>query len=108
MLYEVTWNLVDKNGISGDLLAHDLTKGNALMMQIMLGGMKLQPCNPSFVDARNAIVQAENTLTGGKNHCALWHGFAKRGLGIGAKFDGRQRKEDFGVPEACLLEKSRV
>ncbi|KAJ2065242.1 hypothetical protein GGI17_000498 [Coemansia sp. S146] len=105
MLYEITWNLVDKHGISGDLFAHDLTKGNALMMQLILGGMKLQPCNPSFVDARNAIVQAENILTGGKNHCALWHGFAKRGLGIGAKFDGRQRKEDFGVPEECLLAK---
>ncbi|KAJ2736745.1 hypothetical protein IW152_000499 [Coemansia sp. BCRC 34962] len=101
MLYEVTWNLLDKNGISGDLFARDLTKGDALMMQIMLDGMKLQPCNPSFVDARDAIVQAEKILTGGKNLCALWQGFSRRGLGIGAKFDGRQHKEDFGMPEAC-------
>ncbi|KAJ2825552.1 hypothetical protein GGI24_003126 [Coemansia furcata] len=103
MLYEVTWNLVDKNGISEDLFAHDLATGNALMMQIVLNGMKLQPCNPSFVDARNAIIQAENILTGGKNHCALWHGFARRGLGVDARFDGRKRSEDFGVPEACQL-----
>lgn len=51
--------------------------------------MKLQPCNPSFFDARNAIIQADQVLTGGENFCALWEGFAERGLGPDAKVEGK-------------------
>ncbi|KAJ2910287.1 hypothetical protein GGI21_001021 [Coemansia aciculifera] len=102
ILYEVTWNLADANGIADDLLAHDLAKGTSLMLQVLLDAMKLQPCNPSLIDARNAIVQAERNLTGAKNYCALWRAFAKRGLGTGAKFDGHKRTEDFGLPDACV------
>ncbi|KAJ1642867.1 hypothetical protein LPJ64_005323 [Coemansia asiatica] len=46
--------------------------------------MKLQPCNPDFVQARDAILQAEDNITGAKNKCSLWRAFAKRGLGEGA------------------------
>jgi extracellular elastinolytic metalloproteinase len=51
--------------------------------------MKLQPCNPSFFAARDAIIQADQVLTGGENFCDLWTGFAERGLGIDAKVEGR-------------------
>ncbi|KAJ2629819.1 hypothetical protein GGF44_004195, partial [Coemansia sp. RSA 1694] len=88
MLYEVMWALVDKNGISEDLLAHDLSKGNSLMLQILLDAMKLQLCNPTFLDARDAILQAEENLAGAKNKCALWAAFAKRGLGVNASSSG--------------------
>ncbi|KAJ1958711.1 hypothetical protein GGI12_004667, partial [Dipsacomyces acuminosporus] len=83
-LYEATWNLIDAYGISPDLFSHDLTKGNALALQLILDGMKLQPCNPTFTQARDALIQADVNLTGGKNKCALWKGFAKRGLGVQA------------------------
>ena len=43
--------------------------------------MKLQTCSPSFFDARDAIIQADQILTGGENFCILWEGFASRGLG---------------------------
>jgi hypothetical protein len=43
--------------------------------------MKLQICRPSFFDARDAIIQADQVLTGGENFCLLWEGFASRGLG---------------------------
>ncbi|KNE70235.1 hypothetical protein AMAG_15202 [Allomyces macrogynus ATCC 38327] len=45
----------------------------------------LQLCNPSLVNAHNAIIQADVNLKGGANKCAIWKGFAKRGLGYGAK-----------------------
>jgi extracellular elastinolytic metalloproteinase len=45
-----------------------------------------QPCNPNFVDARDAILDADQALTGGVNACEIWTGFAKRGLGQGAKY----------------------
>jgi len=63
--------------------------GNSLLVQLVVNGMKLQPCSPSFFDARDAIVQADQVLTGGENFCDLWEGFAERGLGIDANVKGR-------------------
>lgn len=62
--------------------------GNTLMVQLVITGMKLQPCRPSFFDARDAIIQADQILTGGENKCELWRGFASRGLGPDAKVRG--------------------
>ncbi|KAJ2862306.1 hypothetical protein GGH94_004361 [Coemansia aciculifera] len=101
MLYEVMWALIDKNGIADDLFAHDLTKGTSIMLQILLDAMKLQPCNPTFINARDAILQAEANLTGGKNKCAIWKGFAKRGLGPKANNSGTKYTDDTTVPSGC-------
>ncbi|KAI9591848.1 Fungalysin metallopeptidase-domain-containing protein, partial [Syncephalis fuscata] len=81
MLYEVYWNLVNKLGFQTNIYSPDITKGNTLLLQIVIDGLKLQPCNPTFVQARDAIIQAEKQLTGGKHACEIWRGFAKRGLG---------------------------
>ncbi|KAJ2836451.1 hypothetical protein FBU31_001369 [Coemansia sp. 'formosensis'] len=99
MLYEVMWALIEKNGIADDLFAHDLTKGTSLLLQILLDGMKLQPCNPTFVNARDAILQAEANLTGGKNKCTIWKAFAKRGLGPNAA--SGTYADDNSVPSDC-------
>ncbi|KAJ1959733.1 hypothetical protein GGI12_004181 [Dipsacomyces acuminosporus] len=102
MLYEVIWNLIENNGNKiADLFAHDLTAGNSVALQIILDGMKLQPCNPKFTDARNAIIQADQNLTNGKNRCTIWKGFAKRGLGPNARFNGLWHIEDYGIPYDC-------
>lgn len=81
--------------------------GNTLSLQLVLNGMKLQPCRPSFFDARDAIIQADEVLTGGENFCDLWVGFAKRGLGPDARVEGRTpwgggvRTNDYKTPKAC-------
>ncbi|OCH85090.1 hypothetical protein OBBRIDRAFT_763453, partial [Obba rivulosa] len=81
--------------------------GNSLGVQLVLNGMKLQPCNPSFFDARDAIIAADEVLTGGENYCELWAGFAARGLGPDARVDGRTpwgggvRTNGFDVPRVC-------
>ena len=108
MLYEVMWNLIDKHGLSaarkpafpsGSVVPND---GRFLSMKLVIDAMALQPCNPSFADARNAIVDADSVLTGGENRCEIWKGFAKRGLGFGV-VDGRvTRVNDFSVPPACV------
>ncbi|CAE6458105.1 unnamed protein product [Rhizoctonia solani] len=54
--------------------------GNTLMVQLAILGMKLQPCRPSFIQARDAIVHADQILTGGENACVLWAGFSTRGM----------------------------
>ncbi|RDB21981.1 Extracellular metalloproteinase MEP [Hypsizygus marmoreus] len=81
--------------------------GNSLVIQLVLNGMKLQVCRPSFFDARDAIIQADQVLTGGENFCTLWEGFAARGLGPDAKVEGRTpwgggvRTNGYLVPEVC-------
>jgi len=81
--------------------------GNTLMVSLVLNGMKLQKCSPSFFDARDAIIQADQVLTGGENYCDLWEGFAERGLGVDASVEGRTpwgggiRKDGKKVPVAC-------
>lgn len=62
--------------------------GNTLIIQLVLNAMKLQPCRPSFFEARNAIIQADELLTGGANACELWKGFSSRGLGKDAALKG--------------------
>jgi extracellular elastinolytic metalloproteinase len=85
--------------------------GNTLAVQLVFDGMKLQPCRPSFFDARDAIIQADVIRTGGENVCELWRGFASRGLGPDARVIGKtpwgggKRSNDDSVPAACKEEK---
>ncbi|KAI9590900.1 peptidase M36 [Syncephalis fuscata] len=101
MLYEVYWNLANKLGFQANIYSPDITKGNTLLLQIVIEGLKLQPCNPTFVQARNAIIQAEKQLTGGKHACEIWRGFAKRGLGYNASTKKGIRYPDINLPKNC-------
>ncbi len=38
--------------------------GNTLTVQLLVDGMKLQPCRPGFHDIRDAIVQADENVSG--------------------------------------------
>ncbi|KNE72639.1 hypothetical protein AMAG_16401 [Allomyces macrogynus ATCC 38327] len=98
MLLEVYFNLVDKYGY-GDIWAADLSKGNGLFFRLVLDGNKIQPCSPTLVDARDAILQADTNLTGGKNQCLIWKGFAKRGLGNSAQ--AGDYTDAFDLPSGC-------
>lgn len=59
--------------------------GNRRVLQHVTDGMKLSPLNPTFIDARNAIVAA--ALAGGTSDDVkeIWAGFALRGLGASAQ-----------------------
>lgn len=82
MLWEMYWNLVEKYGFSEDLIGGN--KGNNIAIRLVTEGMKLQACNPGFIDGRNAILKADTILYGGANSCLIWQAFAKRGLGKSA------------------------
>ncbi|KAL2672933.1 hypothetical protein Neosp_013651 [[Neocosmospora] mangrovei] len=102
-LYEVLWNLIDKHGKNdADTPTFDSngvpTDGKYLAMKLVIDGMALQPCNPNMVQARDAILDADVALTGGDNQCELWTGFAKRGLGTGARYSSTSRTESFALP----------
>lgn len=107
ILYEVLWNLIDKHGKNDGTwpqfsAAGVPTDGKFLAMKLVIDGMTLQPCNPTFVSARDAIIDADRILTGGSNRCELWKGFAKRGLGSGASYNGGRRLASTTIPTgAC-------
>jgi hypothetical protein len=48
------------------------------------GGLRLVPANPTFLDMRNAIVQAAVNLNGTQDWTTIWQVFARRGMGWSA------------------------
>jgi extracellular elastinolytic metalloproteinase len=104
-IWEVYWNLVDEHGFNQDIYGSWDTGGNNLALQLVIDGMKFQPCHPGFVDGRDGILQAEMALTGGENQCLIWEGFAKRGLGFSAEQRSSKKTGDgtaaFDLPPQC-------
>ncbi len=82
ILWEMTWELIDTHGLDPDL--YNGAGGNNIAMQLVVDGMKLTPCNPGFVDARDAILLADQINNAGANQNLLWAAFARRGLGASA------------------------
>ena len=94
-----------KHGFNPNVYGASSTGGNNLAIQLVLDGMKLQPCSPGFVDGRNAILLADQLLTDGANQCEIWQGFAKRGLGLsanqGSSNSTTDGTESFALPVGC-------
>ena len=103
-LWEMYWNLVGAHGFDANLYSG--SGGNNLAMQLVVDGLKLQGCNPTFLDARDAILLADQNNGGGANRCLIWEAFAKRGMGVGAGDGGNSNSlnvtEDFSLPPECV------
>lgn len=85
--WEMTWAIIQQeNAINPNFYNFSLANngGNSIAFKLVLEGLKLQPCGPGYVDARNAILTADMNLYGGRHQCAIWTAFAKRGLGYSA------------------------
>ena len=54
------------------------------MLKYVIGGLKLTPSQPTFVQARDAIISAASALQPA-DVPLIWNGFAKRGMGKNAK-----------------------
>lgn len=82
MIHELNRNLIAKHGWApslfppssdesaamADFYSSNYKKkvpkhGNTLMIQLFLDGMKLQPCRPSFQDARDALLAVSRIST---------------------------------------------
>lgn len=105
MLYDIYWDMIDKYGFDPDW--YNGTGGNNKMMQLVIDGLILQPCNPGFVDARNAIIMADSINNGGANKDLLWKGFARRGLGFyanqGSSASRTDGTESYALPPVTGL-----
>lgn len=103
VLWDLYWNLVDKYGFDPDFI--DGNGGNHVAMQLVLDGMKLQPCGPTFLDTRDAMLLADQQTYGGANQCEIWQAFARRGMGVDADDGGGPSSlnvtNGFELPLSC-------
>ena len=104
VLWDMTWALINQYGFDPDWISG--TSGNNIALQLVLEGMKLQPCGPGFLDGRDAILNADQNLFGGVNQCLIWQAFANRGMGYAALQGDADvagdETEDFSLPPLCL------
>jgi len=111
MLWDLHWQYAAKYGYSSDVTANT-TNGSSRVLQLVTDALKLQACNPTFIDGRNAILSAEMLTTKGENRCMIWKTFAKRGLGLNAlagnKMNINDQVEDFSIPKDCTEGNSNI
>lgn len=100
MLWDLYWSMIDKYGFDSDI--YNGTGGNNMAMQLVIDGLKLQPCNPGFTDGRDAILQADQNTNGGENELLIWSVFSRRGLGYSADQGSADDRSDgieaFDIP----------
>lgn len=101
MLYEVLWNLIDQYGYESNPLKNsNVRRGNVMFYHILIEGLKTQPCNPTFIQARDAMLNGDRVMYQGANYCLIYRGFATRGLGANAS-PNDPRTDDFTLPAQC-------
>lgn len=106
MIWDMTWFLIDEYGFDADL--YNGTAGNNIALQLVTDGLKLQGCNPGFIDGRDGILAAIeiNQMIPEEDKmaitCSIWGVFAERGLGVsasqGSKFSRTDQVEAFDTP----------
>ncbi len=93
MLWECYGNLLD------DTSRLTFTQAQERMKRYLVTGLKMTPLDPTFVDARDALLaamQAQDPV----DHDRCLAGFAKRGLGLGAIAPNGLSEDNIGVVES--------
>ena len=91
-------------------VATAVSRGARLADMIVLRGLQLAPCNPTFVDMRDSMLAADREITGGENQAIMYRAFASHGVGTMATSTGKTNGigqqgavaaivEDFTVPQ---------
>ncbi|KAG8927654.1 Fungalysin/Thermolysin Extracellular metalloproteinase 5 [Tulasnella sp. 417] len=95
---------------SGHASGAQMASKDTVLTSLIPVSLALLPCNPTFLMARDAFIQADQIIFGGNHICDLWRGFAGRGLGISAHgatetmwtpWGGGKRKDGLDMPEKC-------
>jgi hypothetical protein len=77
ILLEMRANLIHQLGFA---------TGNPRAIQIVTDGMKLDPVNPTLINARNSILAANCAGFAGANELDIWQGFSVHGMGFRAGY----------------------
>lgn len=87
------WEIFQRDGLSKDLL-----------LDYLVDGMTFTPAGPKFENMRDGILSAVS-VAGLGHECKIWEGFARYGVGVGAKATVKGTKvsviETFAVPAGC-------
>lgn len=99
MLHNLIAGLADNRGWSQTSLTDQTgSSGNVVFMHLFMDGLSIQPCEPTFITARDAIIQADQNRYNGDHFCIIWRVFASKGLGFGAAEDN---VNEYSVPPGC-------
>ncbi|MEM7354267.1 MAG: M36 family metallopeptidase, partial [Acidobacteriota bacterium] len=78
--------------------------GNKRAIFYVTEGLRNTACSPTFVDARDGIIQAATDNFGGADVCDIWQVFADFGIGTDAVSGGANSTSPtngFSIPAAC-------
>lgn len=105
-LWDLYWKFVEVYGFDEDL--YNGTGGNNVAIQLVMDGMKLQNCNPGYLEGRDAILAADLLNNDGANQCLIWEVFSRRGLGYdasqGSAFNAYDARSGFAMAPECVKE----
>ncbi|MCP3979118.1 MAG: hypothetical protein GY716_07270 [bacterium] len=62
-------------------VAADPSAGLDDLHDVVIESLALAPCNPSYLEARDALLAADTALFGATHHGLIWNVFAARGMG---------------------------
>ncbi|MFN0214473.1 MAG: M36 family metallopeptidase [Saprospiraceae bacterium] len=106
MIWDLYWAMVEKYGYDADI--SNTNSGNYRAFQLVVDGMKYQPCGPGFIDGRDAIMAADIINYNGADTCLISSVFARRGLGYyadqGDPNSSGDGKENFDPIPTCIKE----
>jgi extracellular elastinolytic metalloproteinase len=106
MTWDLYWAMVEKYGFDADL--SNTNSGNFRAIQLVMDGMKFQPCSPGFQDGRDAIMLADILNYNGADTCLISSVFARRGLGYfasqGTSANAADGTENFDPIPTCVKE----
>jgi hypothetical protein len=112
VLWDMYWAIIDHEEENGRIGFNEnkydsQTGGSNIAMQLIVESLKIQPCSPSFLDSRDAILMADTLIYDEQYKCVIWIAFAKRGLGesaIASPFGTTPLNvtEAFDVPAYCM------
>jgi len=114
-LNDMMWNFIALRGVCENVFdsvkQKDITfnsEGNIIAIQLVIDAVKIQPCNPTFIEARDALILAQQQRYNDLEfHCAIWKAFAKRGMGYYATekvetYNENLYSDNFDLPEECM------
>ncbi len=88
MLWDMTLALIDEYGFQSNIYQTSSTAGNVRAMKIVIEALKMTPCEPNFIQMRDAVLAANTALYGSAGQELIWEVFSRRGLGVSASPGG--------------------
>jgi extracellular elastinolytic metalloproteinase len=105
VLWDLAWKYVETYGYDDN--KYTGTGGNNKVMKLVLDGLKAQPCSPTVIDGRDALIAADQATAGGVNKCLITEVFRRRGVGLnasaGSNQDPNDQVEDFTPYAGCSM-----